>query len=175
VIYFMGGSVAMDAIHRVVKKRGIKVQQQESRQTTPRQNVPFNQAVESIAKTSMRNSLVAATMQSHVATMRRLLDEAGLDSSIALEEKWVDNPHPSSQDAEALANTSLVDTLLVAATFRGHVACMRLLLDGYGADCSIAPDGWVDNLVSIAIFSRNINACRTSTSSTADTGHWPSR
>ncbi|KAL3449176.1 ankyrin repeat-containing domain protein [Aspergillus insuetus] len=102
----MGESVAMEAIHRAFKKRSIQVQQQECQQATPRRNVPFN------------------------------------------------------QDVESIANTSMADTLLVAATFRGHVACMRLLLNEHGANCSIAPEGWVDNLVSIAILSRNIDAVK---------------
>jgi ankyrin repeat protein len=53
----------------------------------------------------------------------------------------------------------MVDALLLTATMRAHVACMKLLLK-HGADCYITLPGWVDNLVSIAIFARSIDAVK---------------
>ncbi|KAJ0419688.1 hypothetical protein BJY00DRAFT_153051 [Aspergillus carlsbadensis] len=103
VVYWMGESLALDAIQRVIKKRGIV--RGARRQPKWRQNVPFN------------------------------------------------------QHAETVVSASIIDTLLLAATMRAHIACMRLLLD-HGANPCISPTDWLDNLVSVAIFARSIDAVK---------------
>jgi hypothetical protein len=66
---------------------------------------------------------------------------------------------PFTQDVQAIVSTSMVDTLFLRATMRAHVACLKLLLE-YGADSSITPSGWVESLVSVAVFARSIDAVK---------------
>jgi hypothetical protein len=66
---------------------------------------------------------------------------------------------PFNQDVQPIASTCIVDTLLLVATMRARIACMRLLFDS-GANPRIAPSGWVENLLGVAIFARSIDAVK---------------
>ncbi|KAL3482663.1 ankyrin repeat-containing domain protein [Aspergillus germanicus] len=114
VVYWMGESLALEAIQRVTKKHGMVPRREE--QTTLLRNGSFD------------------------------------------------------LDLQAVVTASMVNTLFLAATMRAHFACMRLLLE-YGADHSITPSDWVDNLVSVAILARSIDAVKLLIDAGADINH----